>query len=80
MLDLFREDENSTRQTGRVTFDFHSPGSFATHIVERASAKGKHWSRHLRSITEQTQGKIDAKWMHAGSSLARKKRKSRTMR
>ena len=22
-------DQNSTRQTGRVTYDFHSPGSFA---------------------------------------------------
>ena len=41
MFGLSPEDENSTRQTGRVTFDFHSPGSFATRIGEWASAKGK---------------------------------------
>ena len=40
MFRLFPEDENSTRQTGRVTHDFHSPGSFATRIGEWASAKG----------------------------------------
>ena len=34
---LLSEDENSTRQTGRETYDFHSPGS----IGEWASAKGK---------------------------------------
>ena len=39
---LCSEDENSTRQTGRVTNDFHSPGSFDTRIGEQwASAKGK---------------------------------------
>ena len=38
---LFPEDENSTRQTRRVTYDFHSPGSFDTRIGEWASAKGK---------------------------------------
>ena len=34
---LFPEDENSTRQTGRETYDFYSPGS----IGEWASAKRK---------------------------------------
>ena len=34
MFGLFPEDENSTRQTGRVTNDFHSPGSFDTRIGE----------------------------------------------
>ena len=44
---LFTEDENSTCQTGRLTFDFHSPVSFALRIGEWASAKGKPWWRHL---------------------------------
>ena len=43
MFGLFPEGENSSRQTGRVTFDFHSLGSFATRIGEWASAKGKPW-------------------------------------
>lgn len=43
--DLFPEDENSSPQTGRVTYGFHSPGSFDTHIGEwGASAKGKPWN------------------------------------
>ena len=41
MFGLFPDDENSTRQTRLVTFDFHSPGSFDTRIDEWASAKGK---------------------------------------
>ena len=41
MFCLFPEDENSTRQTGRVTYDFHSPSSFDTRIGEWASAEGK---------------------------------------
>ena len=41
MFCLFSEDETSTRQTGRVTYDFRSPGSFDTRIGEWASAKGK---------------------------------------
>ena len=32
MFGLFPEDENSTRQTGQVTYDFHSPSSFDTRI------------------------------------------------
>ena len=39
LFDLFPEFENSSRQTGRVTYDFHSPGSFDTGIAEWASAK-----------------------------------------
>ena len=34
----FPEDENSTRQTGRVTWDFHSPDGRDTRIGEWASA------------------------------------------
>ena len=41
MFRLFPEDENSTLQTGRETYDFHSPSSFDTRIGEWASAKGK---------------------------------------
>ena len=32
MFDLFPEDDNSTRQTGRATFVFLSPGRFDTRI------------------------------------------------
>ena len=38
---LIPEDENSTRQTGRETYDFHSPGECQTHIDEWASDKWK---------------------------------------
>ena len=41
MICLFSEDENSTRQTRRVIYDFHLPSSFDTHISKWASAKGK---------------------------------------
>ena len=41
MFGSFPEDENSSRQRGRVTYDFHSPGSFDTRIGEWASAKEK---------------------------------------
>lgn len=34
LSDLFPEDENSSLQTGRVTYGFHSPGSFGTRIGE----------------------------------------------
>ena len=34
----FPEDENSTRQTGRVTCDIHSPDGLDTRIGEWASA------------------------------------------
>ena len=41
MFGLPPEDENSTHQTGQVTYDFHSPGSFDTRIGEWVSIKGK---------------------------------------
>ena len=41
MFGLFPEDENSTRLTGRGTYDFHPPGSFDTRIGEWGSAKRK---------------------------------------
>ena len=41
MFGLFSGDENSTRQTGRVTYCFHSPFSFDTCVDESASVKGK---------------------------------------
>jgi len=41
MFSLFPEDENSTRQTGRVIYDFHSPGSFDLRIGEWTGTKGK---------------------------------------
>ena len=41
---LFPEDENSTRQTWRVTYDFHLRVSFDSRIGEWASAKGKLWA------------------------------------
>ena len=41
MFCLFPEDENSTRQTGRVTYDFLSPGRLDTRIGQWASAIGK---------------------------------------
>ena len=44
LFDLFPEFENSSRQTGRVTYGFHSPGSFETGIAEWASAQGKPWN------------------------------------
>ena len=50
MFGLFPEDENSTRQTGRVTYDFQSPGSFYTRIGEWASPKGNHWEGISYSI------------------------------
>ena len=40
----FPEDENSTRQTGRVTWDFHSPDGLDTRIGEWASANFQPWS------------------------------------
>ena len=39
----FPEDENSTRQTGRVTCDFHSPDGLDTRIGEWASANFQPW-------------------------------------
>ena len=33
MFGLFPEVENSTHQTGWVTYNFHSHGSFDTHIT-----------------------------------------------
>ena len=38
---LIPEDENSTRQTGRETYDFHSSGECQTRIDEWASDKWK---------------------------------------
>ena len=40
----FPEDENSTRQTGRVTYDFHSSNGLDTRIGEWASATFQPWS------------------------------------
>ena len=37
MLGLFLGDENSTHQTGQVTYHFHLPVSFDTRIGEWAS-------------------------------------------
>lgn len=41
---LFHEDENSTWQTGWVTYNFHSPGRFNTCIGEWVSTKGIPWN------------------------------------
>ena len=45
MFGLFPEDENSACQTGQVTYNFHSSGSFDTRLGEWASAKGKSCSK-----------------------------------
>lgn len=44
LFGLFPEFENSSRQTGRVTYGFHSPGGFDTGIAQWASAQGKPWN------------------------------------
>ena len=41
MFDLLPEDENSSLQIWRVTYDFNSPVSFDTRIGESAIAKWK---------------------------------------
>lgn len=50
LFDLFPEFENSSRQTGRVTYGFHSPGSFETGIAEWASERSRKTLKWLKSI------------------------------
>ena len=65
MFGLFPEDENSARQTGWVTYDFHSPGSCDIHISKWVCAKSQlctdwliDWVCNYSSLIQ---------WFHPGS-------------